>query len=151
MVTHISTQTHNRLIDWLTQTLRLLSAFSISTIFIPSLELPQPIQTAAILNGAIHAMLPTESHYCASWPQLSPANNRPVTTERKQLRFFLKKYHVCNITESWLANMAPVAHPYQLLHPFICYRASLSADSHVACCASKVCVLKRRWFYLCVL
>lgn len=48
-------------------------ASSISTICIPSLQLPQPIQAAAILNRATHARLPTEGHYCAPWPRLSPS------------------------------------------------------------------------------
>lgn len=56
-------------------------AFSISTICIPSLELPQPIQTAAILNRATHTRLPTEGHYCVPWPRLSQANNQAVTAE----------------------------------------------------------------------
>lgn len=60
--------------------------FFISTICIPSLKLPQPIQTATILNRAIHITLPTESHDRASGPQLSPTDNQSITAEREHPR-----------------------------------------------------------------
>lgn len=69
-------------------------AFSISTICIPSLELPQPIQTAAILNRATHTRLPTEGHYCESWPQLSQAKQLNSHSRKKTaalLWWFMQK------------------------------------------------------------
>lgn len=92
-IQHIHTQTHKHKIDLMTDSNKHWGfcvgfAFSISTICIPSLELPQPIQTAAILNRAMHTRLPTEGHYCVSWPQLSQTNNQAVTAERKQLHFY---------------------------------------------------------------
>jgi len=56
-------------------------AFSIATICIPSVKLPQLIQTTAMLNPQT-----TEGRHCAPRPQLARANNQTVTAERKQLR-----------------------------------------------------------------
>lgn len=93
IVTYIHTQTHNHKIDLMTDANKhwgfcLSFAFSISMICIPSLELPRPIQTAAILNRAMHTRLPTEGHYCVSLPQLSQATNHFITAERKEKMHF---------------------------------------------------------------
>lgn len=90
-IQHIHTQTHKHKIDLMTDSNKhwgfcVGCAFSISTICIPSLELPQPIQTAAILNRAMHTRLPTEGHYCVSWPQLSQQSSRH---SRKKTAAFL--------------------------------------------------------------
>lgn len=61
-------------------------SFFISTICIPSLKLPQPIQTATILNRAIHITLPTESHDRASGPQFSPTDNQSITADSEHPR-----------------------------------------------------------------
>lgn len=90
---HIHTHIHKHKTDLMTNSNKhwgfcLSFAFSISTICIPSLQLPQPIQTAAILYRATHTRLPTEGHYCVSRPQLAQSNNQTVTAERKQLHFY---------------------------------------------------------------
>lgn len=60
--------------------------FSISTICIPSLRLPQPIQTSAILNRATHtpACLQKAITVCPG-PDFSQANNHAVRAETQQL------------------------------------------------------------------
>lgn len=122
-VTHLYSHTHKHKIHLMDDSNKhwgfcLSFAFSISTICILSLKLPQPIQTAAILNRATHIRLPTEGHYCVSWPRLSQTNNQAVTEERKQLHLsdcLCKKYQnkICNfiVKGGIIVSVLPLTKP----------------------------------------
>lgn len=134
----MSTQTQGQA-EWLTDWLKWDTepfVFSISTICIPSPELPQPIQTAAVLDRASHTTLPTESHYWA------PANNDTFTANINCFTVvsLLKDYLCFNFVRS----------PWNFWHSWTLILLSpLGAGWDSGYCPSLVCFVFIRQIFLC--